>query len=242
MPSLVCPRRAFFLVGGSTVDGAGVLAADCFVAVRLVGAACFAAVAFFAAGGRGSASSRVAFAAFLAVVAVADRVGRLAAVWVVAFRPDGDVLVDFFVVAMRREPPRRRDRTGQYSWRTERNPGIDAPTLPRWATTAPTGNHERQTVVIRPTVDMVDPDATTTRRRLPSLPRPTHALVAAVTLVAVVGGAVFVASTRSSLVAGIVDGQRITRRDLATVTAAASPAPEQARVMWASRSTARPSP
>jgi hypothetical protein len=84
---------------------------------------------------------------------------------------------------------------------------------------APTGNHERQTVVIRPTVDMVDPDATTTRRRLPSLPRPTHAIVAAVTLVAVVGGAAFVASTRSNLeVAGIVDGQRITRRDLATVT------------------------
>ena len=73
--------------------------------------------------------------------------------------------------------------------------------------------------MIRPTVDMVDPDATTTRRRLPSLPRPTHALVAAVTLVAVVGGAVFVTSTRSNLeVAGIVDGQRITRRDLATVT------------------------
>jgi hypothetical protein len=84
---------------------------------------------------------------------------------------------------------------------------------------APTGNHERQTIVIRPTVDIVDPDATTTRRRLPSLPRPTHALVAAVTLVAVVGGAVFVASTRSSLeVAGIVDGQHLTRRDLATVT------------------------
>jgi hypothetical protein len=51
------------------------------------------------------------------------------------------------------------------------------------------------------------------------LPRPAHAIIATLTIALVVGGGVFVYSTRSSLdVEGIADGQRITRRDLSALT------------------------
>jgi hypothetical protein len=80
-------------------------------------------------------------------------------------------------------------------------------------------SRERQTVVIRPVAVGSDSSAAIARRRLPSLPRPSHALVAVLTLGAVVAGGVVVSSTRSSLqVEGILDGQRLTRRDLASLT------------------------
>jgi hypothetical protein len=80
------------------------------------------------------------------------------------------------------------------------------------------GSQERHTVVIRPVI-VDDTSATVARSRFPSLPRPTHALVAALTLAVVVAGGVVVSSTRSSLeVDGIVDGQRLTRRDLSALT------------------------
>jgi hypothetical protein len=82
----------------------------------------------------------------------------------------------------------------------------------------PAVGHQRRTVVIRP-VAVGDESAAVAARRLPSLPRARHALVAALTLAVVVGGGVIVASTRSSLdVEGIDDGQRLTRRDLSSLT------------------------
>ncbi len=82
----------------------------------------------------------------------------------------------------------------------------------------PAVGQQRQTVVIRPAA-AGDDGAAVARRRLPSLPRPSHALVAALTLAVVVAGGVLVSSTRSSLdVDGIVDGQRLTRRDLSSLT------------------------
>ena len=82
----------------------------------------------------------------------------------------------------------------------------------------PAVGQQRQTVVIRP-VAVGDDSTAVARRRAPSLPRPSHALVAALTLAVVVAGGVIVSSTRSSLdVEGIVDGQRLTRRDLSSLT------------------------
>ena len=83
---------------------------------------------------------------------------------------------------------------------------------------APPRIGERRTVVIRPVVVGIETGAPTTRR-WPSLPRPAHALVATLALAVVAGAGAFVYSTRSSLVVdGITDGQRITRRDLSTLS------------------------
>ena len=112
---------------------------------------------------------------------------------------------------MRREPPRRRDRTGQYSWRTRKvSPVSEEQASP--------GTQARPTVVIRP-VAIGDDSGATPARRWPALPRPAHAIVATLTIALVVGGGAFVYSTRSGLdVEGIADGQRITRRDLSALT------------------------
>ena len=91
---------------------------------------------------------------------------------------------------------------------------------------APTGEAVRRTVVIRPDVpgrgagssDAGDA-AALARRRLPSLPRPSHALVVVLSIGVLGAGGALAYSTRSSLeIAGITEGQRLTRRDLTTLT------------------------
>ena len=80
------------------------------------------------------------------------------------------------------------------------------------------GDVARPTVVIRPMVVADDESGSAVRRRLPSLPRPAHALVVALVLAMVVAGGVLIASTRSTLeVDGLVDGQQLSRRDLPTL-------------------------
>jgi hypothetical protein len=178
-------------------------AAD-FLAACLLGAPLFFATAFFVDAVDFFAGARLAaFGEAFVGVGAADFLAGDTAV----LRPVGDVLVVFFVVAMRREPPRRRDRTGQYSWRTPKVPPVSEEQ-------ASPGTQARPTVVIRP-VAVSDDSGATPARRWPALPRPAHAIVATLTFALVVGGGAFVYSTRSSLdVEGIANGQRITRRDL----------------------------
>ena len=81
------------------------------------------------------------------------------------------------------------------------------------------GDPPRQTVVIRPVVASGELSGSNPRRRAPSLPRPVHALVVALTVAMVVGGGALIYSTRSTLeVDGLADGQRLTRGELATLT------------------------
>src|SRR5262245_44337318 len=118
MPSLVCPRgrgtRSWSPVSAAGALAGGVRLATVFFTVAFAGAACFFAAGRF-----------VALAPLAAVAVAAFLVPAVAA----AFRADGDVLVVFFVVAMRREPPRRRDRTGQYSWTRGQSDPEAAPDL-----------------------------------------------------------------------------------------------------------------
>jgi hypothetical protein len=90
-----------------------------------------------------------------------------------------------------------------------------------------TGEPTRPTVVIRDlvagrrakVVDDRDPTSGIARRLVPSLPRRSHAAIAAVTVLLVATGGTFVYLTRSNLsVEGIDAGQTLNRRDLATLT------------------------
>lgn len=81
------------------------------------------------------------------------------------------------------------------------------------------GDPSRPTVVIRPAVVNDDQRGSIARRRLPSLPRPAHAIVVVLAVATVAAGGAFIASTRYTLeVDGLSDGQQLSRRDLATLT------------------------